>query len=108
VNPLQAGDPHQPRDPLVRERGGVAAEVQLGAAAADAVGAPGPGVHVAQQVDQVRVSDVADRGAAVSPLVVAGGRNLQHSAGHRDREPLRGQLKDQTEPYFGSTFSRAK
>jgi hypothetical protein len=84
------------------------AEAELGVAAADPVGLPGPGMHLTQLVNQVRVAQVAGGGAAGAPLVVAGGGDLQDSAGHRHREPGGGQLTDQTEPYFGRTFFRAK
>jgi hypothetical protein len=42
------------------------------------------------------------------PVVVAGGRDVQKPAGHRDGDTVRGELLDQPEPYFGSTFSLAK
>jgi len=81
---------------------------ELGVAAAHAVGGAGPVMDSAQPGDQVRVLEVTGRGGPVPPLVVARRGDLQDPAGHRDREPGLGELTDQPEPYFGSTFSRAK
>ena len=59
-------------------------------------------------VRQIGVLEVTVRGRSVAPLVVARPRDLQDPAGHRDIEAVRGELLDQPEPYFGSTFSCAK
>jgi hypothetical protein len=42
------------------------------------------------------------------PLVISRLRNLEYSAGHRDRDTVGGEFTDQRVDYFGRTFSRAK
>jgi hypothetical protein len=75
------------------------------------IGAPRVAVHLEDGVGQPGVVDIAGRGRSVPPLVVARPGHLQHPAGHRDIDSqigVVGELTDQPEPYFGSTFSRAK
>ncbi len=74
----------------------------------DTVGAAGSGVDVNDRVQQVRVVDIAGRRRPAAPLIEPRPGNLEHPAGHRDVEAVGGELLDQPEPYFGSTFSRAK
>ncbi len=64
--------------------------------------------HPGDRLAQLNVGDRASRGRPGQPLVVARARHPQHPAGHRDIDPVSGELTDQPEPYFGSTFSRAK
>jgi IS30 family transposase len=42
------------------------------------------------------------------PLVVATGRHPENPAGHRDRDPIGGELTDHRVDHFGRTFSLAK
>jgi len=65
-------------------------------------------VDVDDDVEQVGVGDVTGRGWPQAPLVVPRPGDLQDPARHRDIEAVSGELVDQPEPYFGSTFSRAK
>ena len=60
------------------------------------------------RLHELLVSDLASRRGPAAPLVVAGSRDLKDPAGHRDGNPVSGEYVDQPEPYFGSTFSRAK
>jgi hypothetical protein len=75
MHPLQAGDSHQPRHPLMRHSQ-LPAEAQLGAAAAHTVGAPRAGMGITEGMDQVRILQVAGRRAAMPPFVEAGGGDL--------------------------------
>ena len=65
-------------------------------------------MRVDDVVKQYRLLPVTAGRPAMQPVVVAGGRHLQHPADHRDREAGGGELEDHRERYFGSTFSRAK
>jgi len=75
MHPLQAGDSHQPRHPLMRHSQ-LPAESQLGAAAAHTVSAPRAGMDIAEGMDQVRILKVSERRAAMPPFVEAGGGDL--------------------------------
>ena len=97
----------QPGDPLAADTD-LPAQPQLGVHSRRAVAASGLGVDVHDLVGQVRVVDVAVGRWPVTPLVVARSGHLQHPAGHRDVDAVAGELTDQPEHYFGSTFSRAK
>jgi len=71
MHPLQAGDSHQPRHPLMRHSQ-LPTESQLGAAAAHTVSAPRAGMDIAEGMDQVRILQVSERRAAMPPFVEAG------------------------------------
>lgn len=74
----------------------------------DPVGRPRSGVNLDDHVEQVGILKITVRRWPFSPLVVARGRDTQDPARHRDGEPVSGKLTNEPEPYFGSTFSRAK
>ena len=107
VDPGQAVTGHQTSDPaspdLVR-----AAHHQLGMNPAHTVGRPRSRVDLDDRVQQVRVLDIARRRRTFEPLVVSRRRHAQDPARHRDGEPVSSKLTNEPEPYFGSTFSRAK
>ncbi len=107
VHALQAGGAHQPLDTAVADLDATT-HGELGMHTAVAVGAVGSGVHVVDRVHEVGLLEITVAGLAAQPFVVPRRRDLQHPAGHRDGNPVRGKLLDYREHYFGSTFSRAK
>jgi hypothetical protein len=98
---------HQAGDALAADSH-PAPEPQLEADARGAVGVAGRLVDVSDLVGQIRILEITLGGAAAAPLVVARPGDTEHPAGHRDVESVGGEFLDQPEPYFGSTFSRAK
>lgn len=66
------------------------------------------GVDAADRGRQRRIGDRSRGRPPGHPVVVTGGRDLQEPTGHRDGDTVRGELLDQPEPYFGSTFFLAK
>ena len=107
ADPAQVSDPHQPGDALTPAPQ-AESETELGVDPRRAIGAARVAVDLRDRRDQLLVRDLAGRRRAAAPLVVAGPRHLKDPAGHRDGNPVGGELEDQPEPYFGSTFSRAK
>ena len=106
-NASAPGDPQQPRDPLAAHPH-PEPEPELGVHPRRPVGAAGVTVDVHDRVGQIGVLKVPPRRCPVPPLIEPRPRDLEDPAGHRDVEPVAGKLLDQPEPYFGSTFSRAK
>ena len=98
---------HQPGHALATDMD-TEPEPQLREHPRSAVSLTGVGVNAPDRGRQHRIRDGSRRGRSADPVVVAGGRDLQEPAGHRDGDPVGGELLDQPEPYFGSTFSRAK
>ena len=107
MDPGQAVAAHQPGD-LATAHPRRAPQDQLRVHPPNAIGLPGCGMDLDNLVEQVGIVDVTATGWPVAPLVVTGGRDPQDPARHRNREPLGGELTDEPETYFGSTFSRAK
>ena len=107
TNAAQASRAHQPRHASPADRQPLA-QPQLGMNPARAVDTSSGRVDIDDRIEQVGVGDIAGRGRAAPPLVEPRSGHLQHPAGHRDVEPVSGELLDQPEPYFGRTFSRAK
>ena len=103
----QPVQPHQPCDAFP---GNVDAESepQLGEHPRRPIRLPRVGMNAPDRGRQLAVGDGPRRRWPVSPVVVAGGRDVQEPAGHRDGDTVSGELADQPEPYFGRTFSRAK
>lgn len=97
---------------LVRCRGGLpAAPLALVTYPGDPREPHQPGNSLAtdrQTQSETELGIDSRRGHALEPVVVARALDAQDPAGHRDIEPVIGQLLDQPEPYFGSTFSLAK
>lgn len=106
MDPGEAVAAHQPLHPPPPDRQRPA-EPQLGVHPSRAVAAAGRGVHGDDRVQQVGVVQVTGRRLAAPPLRETRTGHLEHPAGHRDVQPVRGELLDQPEPYFPSTFSRA-
>ena len=107
VDPGQAVTRHQPGD-LATPDPMRAAHDQLGVDSSDPVGRSGRSMDLDDHIEQVGVLQVTVRGRSFGPLVVARRRDAQDPARHRDGEPVSGKLTNEPEPYFGSTFSRAK
>lgn len=103
----EIGEPHQPRDTLA---GHVRAhpKPQFRMHARRPVGAARARVDLPDPGRQRIVGDLPRRGTSGTPAIEAGRGDLRHPAGHRDGHPVNGELLDQPELYFGSTFSRAK
>jgi hypothetical protein len=110
TDPGQARAAHQPGDPLAPARQ-PQAEPELGVHPRRPVRAAGGGMDRGDGAAQLLVGHGPSAGRPAEPVVVARAGDLQDSAGHRDIDPqvdVLGELTDQPEPYFGSTFSRAK
>ena len=106
-HPGQAIEAHQPCDALLADVN-AEPEPQLGEHPRGSIGAAGVAVNLPDRRRERLISDRPRRRRARRPLVVAGLRDLQEPAGHRDGDTVSGELLDQPEPYFGSTFSLAK
>lgn len=100
---------HQSGDPLAPAPQ-TQAKTQLGVHPGRSIGATGGGERGPDLIFQVRVGDQPRRRRPAAPFVVSRPGHPQHPAGHRDIDPVVGELTDQPEHYFGfgSTFSRAK
>lgn len=98
---------HQSRDAFAGDMD-AESDPQFGEHPRGAVGLSRVGVYASDRGRQLRIRDRASRWRPVRPVVVAGRRDLQEPAGHRDGDAVCGELLDQPEPYFGSTFSLAK
>ena len=81
---------------------------KFGVDARRAVDAAVSAMDLHDALDQLSILDSTSSRDIGRPLVVARAGHPQHPAGHRDVDPVGGELTDQPEPYFGSTFSRAK
>ena len=106
-HPGQTIEAHQPCDALLPDVN-TEPEPQLGQHPRGTIGAARLPMDSSDRGRERRVSDRARRRRPSDPFVVARGRHPEEPAGHRDGNPVRGELLDQPEPYFGSTFSRAK
>lgn len=84
------------------------AHPQLGVHARCPVGAPGVLMDLHDQPGQLPILELACGWRATDRLVVGRRCDLENPAGHRDGEPVHGQLLDQPDHCFGRTFSRAK
>jgi hypothetical protein len=84
------------------------AQNKLGMNAPDSIGRPGRGVDLDDHVEQIGIGDITVRRWPLDPLVITRRRNSQDPARHRHGKPVSGKLTNEPEPYFGSTFSRAK
>ena len=73
-----------------------------------AVGAAGIGVNLHDRLGQRCILDGSRRRRTLDRLIEGRGRDLEHPAGHRDREPGLSKLLDQPDHGFGRMFSRAK
>jgi hypothetical protein len=104
---LHSNDLHAPPDPLAGQSHALP-EPELVMHPRRAVGPAGGRVDHTDLIRQMRIGQVACRRSATAPIVIARARHLQHPAGHRDIDAVSGKFMDQPEPYFGSTFSRAK
>jgi hypothetical protein len=98
-NPALADQPHQPGHPFTADPD-PHPEAQLGVHLRRAVGAARHRVHVDDGDGQVGVLEVTPGRWPGPPLVVPRPRQVQHPAGHRDVDPVRGELSDQPEPYL--------
>lgn len=98
---------HESGDPLLADVD-TEPEPQLGQHSRGAISAPRVAVNLPDRRRQRLVRDRPQRWRTRCPLVVAGLRDVQEPAGHRNRNPVSGELLDQPEPYFWSTFSLAK
>ena len=106
-HPGQAIEAHQPGNALLADVN-AEPEPQLGEHPRGPIGAARVAVNLPDHRRERLISDRPWRRRARRPLVVAGLRDLQEPAGHRDGDTVSGELMDQPEPYFGSTFSLAK
>ncbi|MEA2136624.1 MAG: hypothetical protein QOC68_4534 [Solirubrobacteraceae bacterium] len=62
-------------------------------------------LHLADEIGQPRVTDLARRGATAAELVVTRLRDVQDPGGHLHRQPFAGHHRDRFEPPFaGTTF----
>ena len=85
-----------------------ATEHELGVNPPNSVGRPRRGVDLDDRVEQIGILDITQRRWPLDPPVIARGRDTQDPARHRHGETVGGKLTNEPEPYFGSTFSRAK
>lgn len=104
---LQTGQAHQARNPFASHPD-PKAESELRLNTGSTIGATRLEVNLSDRGRQRLIRYCPRRRDTVTPGVVAGPRYLKHPARHRDGEAIGGELVDEPEPYFGSTFSRAK
>ena len=96
VEALQAGLAHQPGDPLVVDRQ-AQPEREFGVHPRPPVRAARVGMDLFDVLEQQRILLFPRRGRPAGPGVIAGPGYLQHSAAHRDVDPVVGEFSDQPE-----------
>ncbi|GAA1742937.1 hypothetical protein BJ959_001123 [Chryseoglobus frigidaquae] len=107
MHALQTGLPHQPLHSAMTDRE-LATQAQFGVHAPNPVGSSRVTVNLMQGCRQCFVGCFSSRWRPRFGCVVAGLGYVQHPAGHRGRNPFRGQVTDQPERHIGRTFSFAK
>lgn len=98
--PLQAGVAHQSLHPSMADMPPLAQD-QLRMDPAVPVGAIGGGMDLTDLGHEVGLREVLPAGRRGSSLVIARGRDTEYPADHRDGDPVRSELLDHREHYFG-------